>query len=143
MSFRIHNRRNIVALVAVAVLAHLAVTMFHGRAHEQLAIGLSTWQNVYVMSVILAAPLIAMVLTWTRLARMGLYLLILSMFGALIFGFFYHYVSVSPDNVAHLPPGDARGLFRTTALLLLVTELFGVVVGVVALRGQAARIQHQ
>lgn len=123
----------------MAVLAHLAVTMVHGRAHEQLAVGLSTWQNVYVMSVILVAPLLAMVLTWTRLARMGLLLLVLSMSGALIFGFIYHYVIISPDNVSHLPPGDARGLFRNTALLLIVTELFGVVVGALALRAQMAR----
>jgi hypothetical protein len=33
-----------------------------------------------------------------------------------------------------LPAGDARGLFRTTALLLVLTEIFGVLVAAVALR---------
>src|ERR1043165_9661672 len=45
------------------------------------------------------------------------------MLGALIFGACYHYLIISPDHVAHLPPGDARSLFRTTALLLEITEI--------------------
>jgi hypothetical protein len=56
------------------------------------------------------------------------------MAGSLIFGVAYHYVVISPDHVSHIPPGDAQGLFRTTALLLVLTELFGVVVGLWALR---------
>jgi len=128
------TRRSIVLLSTVAVLAHLVVSIVHGRAHEGLRVGLSNWQNIYVLTVILIAPLIAMLLTWTRLARSGLILLVISMAGSLIFGVAYHYVVISPDHVSHIPPGDAQGLFRTTALLLVLTELFGVVVGLWALR---------
>ena len=128
------RRRNIVLLSTVSVLAHLVVSIIHGRAHEGLAVGLSSWQNMYVFIVILIAPLIAMLLIWTRLARVGLVLLVISMAGSLIFGVVYHYVVISPDHVSHLPPGDAQGLFRTTALLLVLTELFGVVVGLWGLR---------
>jgi len=71
---------------------------------------------------------------WTRLARAGLVLLVISMAGSLIFGVAYHYVVISPDHVSHLPPGDAQGLFRSTALLLVLTELFGVAVGLLGLR---------
>jgi hypothetical protein len=60
--------------------------------------------------------------------------LLVAMLGALIFGACYHYVIISPDHVAHLPPGDARGTFRVTALLLVVTEALGVVVAAVILR---------
>lgn len=127
-------RRNIVVLVTVSVLAHLVVTLLHGRAHERLAVGLTTWQNAYVMTVIVIAPLIAMVLTWMRRTRLGLRVLLLSMAGSLIFGVIYHFVIVSSDHVSHLPAGDAQGVFRTTALLLIVTELFGVVVGLLGLR---------
>ena len=118
----------------IAVLAHLIVNFLHGRAHTELGVGLSTWQNIYVITVILVAPIIAMVLLWTRYSRFGLWLLVVSMAASLIFGVYYHYVAISNDHVAHLPPGDARGLFRTTALLLALTELFGVVVGFLGLR---------
>jgi len=122
-------RRKIVLLSTVAVLAHLVVSIVHGRAHERLAVGLSNWQNLYVLIVIVIAPLIAMVLTWTRLARIGFLLLVISMAGSLVFGVAYHYVVISLDHVSHLPPGDAQGLFRTTALLLVLTELSGILVG--------------
>jgi hypothetical protein len=123
------GRRSIVLLGTVAVLAHLVVSMVHGNAHQQLAVGLSSWQNIYVLTVIIIAPLVAMVLTWTRLARLGFLLLAASMAASLIFGIAYHYVVISPDHVSHLPPGDAQGLFRTTALLLVLTELLGIGAG--------------
>ena len=118
----------------LAVLAHLVVNILHGRAHEDLGVGLNTFQNIYVFGVILIAPLIAMLLLWTRYARTGLLLLVISMAGSLIFGVVYHYVVVSPDHVSHLPPGDAQGMFRITAVLLMLTELFGVIVGLLGLR---------
>jgi len=100
----------------------------------RVGVGLSEWQNIYVITVILIAPLIALLLLWTRYARLGLLVLVISMAGSLIFGVIYHYVVVSPDHVSHLPPGDAAGMFRLTAFLLILTELFGVVVGLFGLR---------
>lgn len=120
--------------VTAVVLAHLIVNILHGQAHTSLAVGLSNWQQLYVVVVILLAPPVALGFLFTRYARPALWLLLLSMLGALIFGFCYHYVIISPDHVAHLPPGDARGLFRTTALLLLMTEIIGVIVAAIALR---------
>ena len=128
------SRRSIALLSSVSVLVHLGVSMVHGRAHERLAVGLSNWQNIYVMTVILIAPLVAMALIWTRYARLGFVLMVISMAGSLIFGVAYHYIVISPDHVSHLPPGDAQGLFQTTALLLVLTELLGIVVGLLGLR---------
>src|ERR1041385_898791 len=123
----------------VAVLAHLVVMMFHGQAHDKLAVGLSPWQNIYVLTVIAIAPLVAMLLLWTRYARPGLVVLVVSMAGSLIFGVIYHFIVVSPDHVSHLPPGDAQGLFRMTAVLLMLTELFGVVVGLLGFSSNRVR----
>ena len=122
------------AWVTIAVLAHLIVTVLHGQAHTRLGVGLSDWQNAYVLAVIVVAPLVALVLSFTRYARVGLWLLLVSMLGSLIFGLCYHYIIISPDHVAHLPAGEARGLFQVTAVLLLITEAFGVVVAAMALR---------
>jgi len=126
--------------VAIVVVAHLIVNILHGQAHTRLAVGLSEWQQFYVIAVILLAPLIALALSFTRFAKAGLWLLLASMLGSLIFGACYHYVIISPDHVAHLPPGDARGLFRITALLLLITEALGVAVAGIALRTSFKKI---
>jgi hypothetical protein len=115
--------------VAIAVLVHLIVNLAHGHAHTRLTVGLSTWQTVYVFAVILIAPLIALALSFTRFAHAGAWLLLLSMLGSLVFGLLYHYVIISPDNVAYLPIGSARDLFRISAMLLWITEVFGVIVG--------------
>ena len=127
-------RSRVASLVTLAVVAHLIVVVFHGQAHTRLEVGLANWQQVYVMVVILLAPLVALALSWTRYARAGVWLLLWSMLASLIFGGLYHYIIISNDHVAHLPPGDARGLFRITALLLLVTETFGVAVGAMLVR---------
>jgi hypothetical protein len=116
------------AWVTIVVLAHLVVVVLHGQAHTRLGVGLSNWQNLYVLIVIVLAPVVALVLSFTRYVRAGLWLLLASMLGSLIFGACYHYIIISPDHVAHLPAGEARGLFRVTAVLLLITETFGVVV---------------
>ena len=122
------------SLCTIAVVAHLLVSLVHGYAHTELGVGLSAWQNWYVLIVITVAPLVALSLIWTRYRRVGFLLLIASMAGSLTFGAYYHYVAISPDHVSHLPAGDAQGLFRVTAVLLLASELFGAVVGVLGLR---------
>ena len=129
--------RRIAWVVTLVVLAHLVVTLLHGQAHTRLGVGLANWQQAYVIIVILLAPLVALVLAWTRYARVGVLLLLGSMLGSLIFGAVYHYIIISNDHVAHLPPGEARGLFRITALLLLITETVGVIVGAMATRSSS------
>ena len=122
------------SLATIAVLAHLLVSLVHGYAHNQLGVGLSAWQNFYVLVVITLAPLVALALVWMRRERIGFALLVISMAGSLIFGGYFHYIGISPDHVSHLPAGDAQGMFRVTAVLLLATELFGAVVGVLGMR---------
>ena len=126
--------RRIALVVTLVVLAHFVVNLLHGQAHTKLGVGLASWQQVYVITVILLAPLVALALSWTRYVRAGMWLLLGSMLGSLIFGAVYHYVIISEDHVAHLPPGEARGLFRVTALLLLVTETVGVIVAAMMAR---------
>ena len=115
-------------------LAHLVVMLLHGQAHERLGVSLTPGQNAYVVIVIAITPLFAMLLLWTRYVRIGLVLFVLSMAGSLIFGVLYHYLVLSPDHIFYIPPGEAAGMFRLTALLLMLTELFGVVTGLIGLR---------
>lgn len=135
----IANVNNHKMWVTIVVLAHLVVNLLHGNAHTSLGVGLSSWQQVYVYGVILLAPLLALGLSFTRYARDGLWLLLLSMLGSLIFGFLYHYIIISPDHVAHLPAGTAQGMFRISALLLLIIEALGVVVAGMALYQSTSR----
>lgn len=117
-------------LVIVLVVLHAAVLLVHDAAHRELGVDLNTWQTIFAYLVIVAAPVLAALLLFTAYQRLGFALLAISMLSALIFGLYHHYILVSPDHVSHLPAGDSRGLFRTTAAAMGVLELAGVGLGV-------------
>jgi hypothetical protein len=115
------NRSVITGLVAV----HLVATLWHGSAHTQLAIGLPPEKNIFVYVVILIAPIVAAVLVWTRFMATGLWIFLLSMLGALLFGAYHHYIMVSPDNIGHLPAGrpESHAQFINSAAVIALLEL--------------------
>src|SRR6185312_3046254 len=116
-------------ICTVIVLAHLVVAIVHGWAHQSLMIGLTTNQQLFIIIVIIAAPLVAMVLSWTQAANTSATLLGLSMLGSLVFGVVNHYVIASPDHVSHLPGVPAALAFKVTAALLVITEVLGCLAG--------------
>jgi hypothetical protein len=117
----------------LAVAAQQIVVHVHGHAHHGLGIHLTQAQMIFVGLAIVAAPIVAGILLWTRWARAGAILLAVAMPASLAFGVYNHFLVVSPDHVAHLPPGDDQGLFILSAYLLPVTELAGIAVALWAL----------
>ncbi len=116
------------------ILLNAIVTLAHNEAHGGLGVELNVFQTVYAYTVIVFAPLLALVLLWTPRIRQGGLLLAAAMAGSLAFATFFHYVHVSPDHVHHLPEGDARGLFRLTALLMIPAQTLGLVTGLAVWR---------
>ena len=125
--------RSVAWLGTLAVAVNRAIVLLHGLAHGSLGIELTVAQMLFVYLVIGAAPLLAAILLWTKSARAGAALLAVSMAASLAFGVYYHFLIVSPDHVAHLPPGDDQGLFILTAYLLPATELASIGVALWAL----------
>ena len=121
--------------IAVLVAIHLAVALWHGTAHTELAIALPPEKNAFVFIVILIAPLVAASLMWTRYVLVGVWMLSLSMLGALLFGVYHHYLIISPDNIGHLPHGsaDAQATFIASAGALALLELASALYGAVYL----------
>jgi hypothetical protein len=115
--------------VTVIVLAHLLVNVAHGIAHRKLRVGLAPLDEIFVITVILIAPLLAMVLAWTARRRRGLILLFLSMFASFLFGLYHHFLAMSPDHVRSQPASFWRVAFVLTAYGLLLTEAAGVYIG--------------
>jgi hypothetical protein len=114
------NRSPVWTWLMATVVAHLVVSMVHGVAHTQAHVPLSLAANLFVYIVILAAPLVGLALAW-RTARLGGWVIALSMAGALVFGVVNHFLLASPDHVAHVDP-QWRPLFTASAVLLAVTE---------------------
>jgi hypothetical protein len=117
--------------VSALAAIHLAVTVWHAGAHEELGIGLPPLELAYVYAVIVIAPPLAGIGVWTRLARPALGLFTVAMVGSLLFATYHHYILVSPDNIAHLPEGSdaAHARFVASAGVSAGVELAGALVG--------------
>jgi glucan phosphoethanolaminetransferase (alkaline phosphatase superfamily) len=116
----------------VAVLATLAHVL-HGISHVEYRVPLASWQWAFVIFVVFLAPVVAAILLWTWLRRVGVWLFLASMAGALIFGLAFHFLVPGSDNVFTLNPGAGREAFRLSAALVALTEALGCVVGTWAL----------
>jgi hypothetical protein len=114
-----------VGFAIAVIVAHLAVNIVHGLAHERLAIEISPAEKVFVVVVILIAPLIAGVLLLLKSLQTGAWLLLVSMAGALIFGIYKHFIAAGPDHALGLPYTAWALVFQVSVLLLAVTEAGG------------------
>jgi hypothetical protein len=110
------------------ILIHLIVSSGHGWAHQAAMITLNTFGYVYVTLVITLAPLVSAVFLFLRKTKTGSLLLALSMFGSFIFGFWFHFLSETGDNVSQVH-GPWHSMFLWTAIALAVIELAGTIVG--------------
>jgi hypothetical protein len=110
------------------ILIHLVASTLHGWAHQAALVTLTTFGYVYVGVVITLMPLVAAAFLFTRKKKIGSLLLALSMLGSFIFGFWFHFLSQTNDNVTQVH-GPWHSTFLCTAIALAVIELAGTVVG--------------
>lgn len=119
-----------VGFAIATIVVHLAVNVLHGLAHQRLAIEISPAENVFVVLVILIAPLVAGVLLLTRAYRLGAWVLVVSMAGGLAFGIYKHFMAAGPDHAFGLPHSEWALVFQVTAVLLVLTEALGCWAGI-------------
>jgi hypothetical protein len=133
-----------IARIALTVLGavHLVVAFWHGEVHSELAVALSRGQNFFVYAVVVLAPLVAVGLLWTRYVTLALWLFLTALCASLLFGTYYHYVFVSPDNVHDLPAGSAvaHARFALSAAILALIELASALCAAFVLGWHHARV---
>jgi hypothetical protein len=123
-----HTRHFPRPLLGYVVLGHFAVTLLHGVAHAKAAVPVPLSAAVFILLVIEAGPFAGLALSRWRPAA-GAWLVAATMAGALVFGIVNHFLIVSPDHVSHVS-GQWQGLFRTTAVLLVLSEAAGIGAGI-------------
>lgn len=115
------------------VVIHAIAHGLHGLAHEEIPVPLSLVQSLFIGVVILLAPIIAAILLWTQFYRIGSWLLLSSMVGAIVFGIYNHFLVISADHVSQVSLQGWGLLFQVTALLTLIVDGFGCWIGTWAL----------
>jgi hypothetical protein len=111
------------------IFTHLLVTAVHAVAHAQLALWPDALEGAFIAVFIYAAPAGAALLLWRGRTRAGLGVLAASMLGSLAFATHHHFIAVSPDHVAHLPPGSWQAPFIVTAYLSAPVDALGAALG--------------
>ncbi len=113
------------AIVVLHAIAH----GLHGLAHVQIPVPLSLLQIVFIDFAIWLTPIIAAILLWTPFYRVGGWLLLSSMVGAVLFGIYNHFIVMSPDRVSQVSFVGWGLLFQLTAILTLIVDGFGCWIG--------------
>jgi hypothetical protein len=103
-------------------LVRLAVSAVHGHAHDELAVPLATWQNVFVWGVITIAPTVTMIVLWFRPSSAAAWTLAALLAASWLFGLFFHFGPPNPDHVGSVPDLPGRDLFAATAVALAIVE---------------------
>lgn len=111
------------------LVIHAVVGLIHKVAHLNLAIHLSTRQELGVLLIFVIAPIVTLFFLWTNRLRWGLVLLLLTMAASFVFGSVNHFVWITEDHVFHAPQGELRWLFQATAYLMAVLEVVGMAIG--------------
>jgi hypothetical protein len=110
------------------VLVHALVSGVHGWSHFYTGVPITLAQSIFIATVIVAMPLLAVVLLTRRRMSAGCAVLSLSMLGSFIFGVVFHFILDTPDMYSNVY-GHGAQMFRISAILLAALELIGFVWG--------------
>jgi hypothetical protein len=129
--------------LALTVLAavHLIVTIWHGEFRRELAVALSPGQSFFIYIFFVVAPLLAVGLVWARRVRQALWLFLAAVGASLLFGIYYRYILLSPENIHRLPSGvgAAHARFAVSAAIRALIGLGSALATAFILGRQHAR----
>ncbi len=130
--------RNTPRIVLAAVVAlHLLVSLVHGWANGTAGVGLNAPSMAFVLIVIILGPLVGLAWMWRNPAA-GARIIGVTMAASLLFGLVNHFILASPDRVDFVV-GPARTLFEVTAVMLVLSEAAGAVLGLSYGRSRRAK----
>lgn len=114
-------------ILAAVVVLHLLISVVHGLAHGTAGVSGNGPTMAFVVIVIIAGPLVGFAWMWKN-AVTGARIIGVSMAASLLFGLINHFIIAGPDRVDHVV-AHAQTLFEVTAVLLVLSEAAGSVLG--------------
>lgn len=113
-------------VLAYIVIFHLGLSAIHGLAHARAKVFLSSASTLFVLIVILIAPIAGLLIQRFVHPHAGALIIALSLAGAFLFGVANHFLIHGADHVSQIAQPQ-RALFGLTAACLALTEFFGAV----------------
>jgi hypothetical protein len=121
-------------LITLSVWVHAAVTGGHAAAHIGAGVLMPLPATLYIWLVIIIGPIVGWWLVRSGRVCAGSGVVGACMMGALLFGALNHFVWPGADRVDTIAAGMWRVPFQATAVLLALTETFGVIAGLYGVR---------
>lgn len=109
----------------VIVLVHEVINGLHGLAHIKIPVPLSPIQGSCVLAVIFLAPIIAVILLWTRFSRIGLWFLLSAMISSILVSTYIHLIAMNPAHMSQVSWEGWGLLFYASAIFSLIIDGFG------------------
>jgi hypothetical protein len=122
-AIQVADRRGLY-LTGVAVAAPLLVNLAHGAAHIALQIDAPSGSMLFLL-VVTFAPVVGFAISLRRRLA-GVSIVAVSTLASLVFGMAFHFVINSPDRSNHVSGGPWAFVFRTTAVLLVFTQIAAI-----------------
>ena len=114
------------ALLAMHLLAH----SLHGIPHAAIPVVLDPVLTASVVFFMFLLPIAGFILAWRGAVRFGVALFSTAMAVSLLLAGVLHFVIPNPDHVASIPTGPWRLPFQASAILLVIPDVIGTVIGV-------------
>jgi len=121
------NTRRLDIWLVSAVVLHLLISIWHGRAHDGGHVALTRAQSAFVYTVIVIGPLAGLAIAFFS-SRIGALIIATTMAGSLVFGLINHFLIISPDHVSQVT-AQWRPMFTASAVLLVFSETAGTLIG--------------
>jgi hypothetical protein len=112
-------------VTGAAVAGHFLVNAAHAVAHTVLGIDPPPGSMLFILVVTFAMPVGGFAILLRR-PLLGATILATSMLASFVFGAAFHFVVDSSDRIDHVGHGLWPAAFRTTAVLLLITQILAI-----------------
>lgn len=119
-------------VIYVIVLVHAIVSGYHGWSHVVAMVPVNAAQNLFIVTVVFASPLLAVALLVRGRVQSGRVIFTLSMLGSLIFGIVFHFILDTADLCTNVR-GISSQMFLVSAGLLSAVEFVGFISGSILL----------
>src|SRR5579871_4336986 len=86
-------------LAFALVGAHAVIGILHSWAHFELHVAMSLSQWLFVAGIVGGAPWLSLLLLRFGRVQLGWMTFLVSMLASLVFGLYFHFIKIGPDNV--------------------------------------------
>lgn len=125
----------VVRLLSALLVVHLLAHGLHGIPHAAIPVVLEPALTMSVILFMFLLPIAGVVVARRGAVRLGVAMFSIAMAGSLLLASVLHFAVPNPDHVMSVSAGPWQLPFQLTAILLVIPDAIGTVIGATLWRG--------